>query len=202
VAGLRYHHRVPERHGFLDRDQDGILDKDDDCPTEVEDLDGFEDDDGCAEVDNDEDGVVDDLDECPDLPEERGGDGDGCPSRTYVKIVEGRIEVFGKVLFRSESADIEERSGPLLDQLAAAMKANPQVRRVRIEGHTDDTGDRDFNQKLSEERAEKVSRALEDRGVDDDRLETRGHGESRPTAPNSTPAGRAKNRRVEFIILE
>jgi outer membrane protein OmpA-like peptidoglycan-associated protein len=202
LAGLRYRHGVPERHGFLDRDQDGILDKDDDCPTEVEDLDGFEDEDGCPEADNDGDGVLDDRDECPDLPEEQGGDGDGCPSRTYVKIIEGRIHVFGKVLFRTGSAELQERSGPLLDQLAAAMKANPEARRIRIEGHTDNTGDEGFNQMLSEKRAAMVKQALVDRGVDSDRLETRGHGEARPTAPNRLPAGRAKNRRVEFIIVE
>jgi outer membrane protein OmpA-like peptidoglycan-associated protein len=202
LGGLRYHHGVPERHGFLDSDQDGVLDKDDDCPTEVEDLDAFEDEDGCPEPDNDQDGVPDERDECPDLPEEPGGDGDGCPSKTYVKIVEGRLEVFGKVLFRTGSAEIEPRSGPLLDQIAVAMKANPQVKHVRIEGHTDDTGDAGLNESLSEKRAESVKDQLEKRGVDGDRLETAGFGESRPTAPNSSPAGRAKNRRVEFIIVE
>jgi outer membrane protein OmpA-like peptidoglycan-associated protein len=202
VAGLRYSHRVPERHGFLDRDGDGLLDKDDDCPTEAEDLDAFQDEDGCPEPDNDEDGVPDETDECPDLPEEPGGDGDGCPSRTYVKIVEGRIEVFGKVLFRTGSDEIEERSAPLLDQLAAALRANPQVKRVRIEGHTDSTGDESFNQVLSERRARKVEEALEERDIDDDRVEIHGWGEAKPAAPNSSAAGRAKNRRVEFIILE
>ena len=202
VVGLRYHHRVPERHGFLDRDRDGLLDKDDDCPTEAEDLDGFQDGDGCPEPDNDEDGILDDVDECPDLPEEPGGDRDGCPSHTYVKVVEGKIEVFGKIQFRTGSAELDRRSDPLLDQLAVAMKANPQVKHIRIEGHTDSTGDEGFNQLLSERRAETVKSALTDRGVDDDRLEARGYGESRPAAPNDTPAGRAKNRRVEFIILE
>jgi len=202
VVGLRYRHRVPERHGFLDTDQDGILDKDDACPTDVEDLDGFQDEDGCPEVDNDEDGILDDVDECPDLPEEPGGDRDGCPSRTYVKIVDGQIQVFGKVLFRTGSAELEQRSDPLLDQLAVAMKANPQARKIRIEGHTDSTGEAEFNQSLSEKRSQQVKQSLEDRGVDGDRLDARGYGESRPAAPNGTPAGRAKNRRVEFIIVE
>ncbi|HTE50937.1 MAG TPA: OmpA family protein [Kofleriaceae bacterium] len=202
VVGLRFRHRVPERHGFLDTDQDGILDKDDDCPTDVEDLDAFQDDDGCPELDNDEDGVPDETDECPDIPEEPGGDRDGCPSKTYVKIVDGTIQVFGKVLFRLGSADIETRSDPLLDQLAAALRASPEVKRVRIEGHTDNVGDPAFNQQLSEKRAARVASELEKRGIDDDRLETVGHGETRPAAPNGSPAGRAKNRRVEFIIVE
>ncbi len=202
VVGLRYRHRAPERHGFLDRDQDGLLDKDDDCPTDIEDLDGFEDEDGCPEADNDEDGIADDNDECPDLPEERGGDGDGCPSRTYVKIIDGQLHVFGKIRFPTGSAEVEQRSSPLLDQLAVALRGNPQVTRVRIEGHTDDIGEAAFNQGLSEKRAESVKRALEQREIDAYRLEARGYGESRPAAPNKTPAGRAKNRGVEFIIVE
>jgi outer membrane protein OmpA-like peptidoglycan-associated protein len=202
VAGIRWHHNSPQREGFLDSDEDGILDKDDDCPTEVEDLDGFEDEDGCPEADNDEDGVPDEKDECPDLPEEEGGDGDGCPSKTYVKIEGGQMEIFGKILFKTGSSEIDKKSDPLLDQIAAAMKANPQVKKIRVEGHTDDIGGSDLNQRLSEERAASVKSALESRDVDDDRLESKGFGESTPTAPNRTPAGRAKNRRVEFIITE
>jgi outer membrane protein OmpA-like peptidoglycan-associated protein len=163
---------------------------------------GFEDEDGCPEEDNDEDGIVDDKDECPDLPEEEGGDGDGCPEKTYVKIEGGQMEIFGKIRFKTGSAEVDKKSDPLLDQIAAAMKANPQVKKVRVEGHTDDVGGSDLNQRLSEERAASVKSSLESRGVDDDRLDSKGYGESRPTAPNRTAAGRAKNRRVEFIITE
>jgi outer membrane protein OmpA-like peptidoglycan-associated protein len=202
LAGLRFRHRVPERRGFLDGDGDGVLDKDDDCPDEQEDMDGFLDEDGCPEHDNDEDGIPDELDECPDLPEEPDGDGDGCPEKTYVEIVDGEMQIFGKVQFKTGSAEIEPKSEPLLDQIAVAMKGNPQVKRVRIEGHTDDIGDDSVNQRLSDERAKSVERGLVSRGVASGRLETKGYGESRPTAPNRTPAGRAKNRRVEFIIVE
>jgi len=202
VAGIRFRHNAPRHEGFEDNDEDGVLDKDDDCPTEVEDADGFEDEDGCPEEDNDEDGIPDDKDECPDLPEEEGGDGDGCPEKTYVKIEGGQMEIFGKVRFKTGSSEIDKKSDPLLDQIAAAMKANPQVKKVRVEGHTDDVGGSDLNQRLSEERASSVKSALSDRGVDSGRLESKGYGESRPTAPNQTAAGRAKNRRVEFIIVE
>src|SRR5690606_17780031 len=152
--------------------------------------------------DNDEDGVPDERDECPDLPEEEGGDRDGCPSRTYVKIGDGELQIFGKVQCRTGPAEIQKQSDPLLDQIAAAMKASPQVKRIRIEGHTDDVGDEAVNQRLSEQRAASVEAALVSRGVSEDRLETRGYGESQPTAPNRSAAGRAKNRRVEFIIVE
>lgn len=202
VLGLRFTPGAPERRGFLDGDGDGVLDMHDRCPGELEDHDGFRDDDGCVEFDNDQDGIVDDLDECPEQPEEPGGDLDGCPSRTFVTIVDGEIQIFGKVQFKTGSAEIDQKSDPLLDQIAAAMTSNPGAARIRIEGHTDGSGDAAINQRLSEDRARSVERALIQRGVADDRLETRGYGESRPAAPNRTAAGRAKNRRVEFIIVE
>lgn len=203
VAGLRYRHGVPEDDGFTDDDGDGVLDKDDDAPQEPEDADGFEDEDGEPEPDNDDDGIADDQDECPDLPEESGGDGDGCPSKTYVEIEDGKMVVYGKILFKTGSDEIDrKKSDALLDQIAASMQANPQVKKLRIEGHTDDVGGETINERLSKDRAASVKSALEDRGVDDDRLSTKGYGESQPTAPNATRAGRAKNRRVEFIIVE
>ena len=203
VAGIRFRHDAPQARGLrATATSDGILDKDDDCPTEAEDLDGFEDEDGCPEADNDDDGIPDDNDECPELPEEEGGDGDGCPTKTYVKIEDGQIEIFGKVQFKTGSAEVDTTSDPLLDQIAAAMKANPQVEKVRIEGHTDDVGGSDSTSGSARSARASVKSALESRGVDDDRLDSKGYGESQPIAPNRTPAGRAKNRRVEFIITE
>jgi OmpA-OmpF porin, OOP family len=198
IGGVRYSHHAERRQGFDDRDRDGVMDKDDACPDEEEDQDGFEDDDGCPEPDNDHDGVPDDEDECPELSGDRAHD--GCPAKTFVKIDQGKVYIFGKVQFRSGKAQIDPRSEPLLDQIGEALKANPQVEHVRIEGHTDNVGGTRLNQKLSEERADAVKEALVKRGVDGDRLTTRGLGESRPLAPNKTAAGRAKNRRVEFFI--
>lgn len=200
VLGVRYRHRVPERHGLADSDGDGVLDKDDAAPDEPEDEDGFQDGDGAPEPDNDGDGVPDEEDECPELSGERARE--GCPARTYVQIDDGQIYIFGKVRFRTGSDEIDRRSEPLLDQVAQALYANPQVKKVRIEGHTDSAGSSQVNQKLSEERAAAVKKALMARGIDGDRLDARGYGDSRPTAPNRTRAGRAKNRRVEFIIEE
>ena len=71
-----------------------------------------------------------------------------------------------------------------------------------MQGHTDSTGGADFNRKLSQERAESVRNALIKRGVAARRLSAKGYGEENPLAPNFTNAGRAKNRRVEFTILE
>jgi outer membrane protein OmpA-like peptidoglycan-associated protein len=202
IVGIRYAVGAPERHGFGDTDGDGIIDREDDCYDEPEDEDGFADTDGCPDADNDRDGILDGDDECPDLPEERGGDGDGCPSKTYVEIADGKIEIFGKVRFATGSDKIRADSEPLLDQIAAALEGNPNIRKVRIEGHTDSVGGEEINRDLSERRARSVRSALVRRGIDEDRLEARGYGESNPIAPNKTAAGRAKNRRVEFVVVE
>jgi OOP family OmpA-OmpF porin len=198
IGGVRYRHNAPRRQGFEDSDGDGVPDKDDHCRNEAEDTDGFQDGDGCPELDNDEDGIPDTQDECPELSGDRAHD--GCPAKTYVKIEDGKIYIFGKVQFRSGSTEVDKRSGPLLDQIGQALVANPQVGHIRIEGYTDNVGDPRMNLKLSEERAVSVREALIKRGVDGDRLGTRGFGEAHPVAPNTAPAGRAKNRRVEFII--
>ncbi len=202
LAGVRYARRLRDNGGFGDRDGDGILDKDDDCPDSAEDADGFQDEDGCPEVDNDGDGILDEEDKCPSLPEEKGGDGDGCPSKTRVVYRDGELQIFGKVQFKTGSDDIDPRSVNLLDQIAAVVREHSEIGRVRIEGHTDSVGEEDTNLRLSEGRAKSVKRALVERGVRSGRLDTKGYGESRPIAPNTTRTGRTRNRRVEFIIVE
>ena len=200
IAGVRYRKSSPDRQGYEDSDGDKVLDKDDEAPYEPEDEDGYRDDDGKPEPDNDGDGVLDGDDECPELKGEK--DRDGCPSHTYVQIENGQMIVIGKIQFETGSARIHKRSNVLLDQIAQAMDAHPQITKMRIEGHTDNVGDPPINQKLSEERANSVKEALVKRGVNDDRLVTKGVGETRPIAPNKTAGGRQKNRRVEFVIQE
>ncbi len=199
IGGIRFRKGVHEDQGYRDRDGDGVLDKDDLAPDEPEDKDGFKDEDGEPEPDNDHDGILDGDDECPELAGE--ADRRGCPSRTFVKIEDGKIIIIGKVQFRSGSSEIDKNSEQLLDQIAQALEGNSQVKKLRIEGHTDDVGDDQSNQKLSEARAKSVKDALVKRGVDSGRLETQGVGEARPIAPNDTPGGRQKNRRVEFVIV-
>ncbi len=199
LVGVRFARRVPGRDRFTDSDGDRVPDFRDDCRDIPEDYDGFEDDDGCPESDNDEDGVIDDLDECPTQAEEPGGDGDGCPDHARVVIRRGKVVVFGKILFKTGQDEPLEKSYSLLDQIASVLRDHPEVGKMSIEGHTDNVGDAAFNQKLSKRRAERVRKALMARGAKGDTLTTKGYGEARPIAPNETPAGRARNRRVEFV---
>lgn len=200
VAGVRFAHRVPGRDRYTDSDGDRVPDYRDDCRDIPEDYDGFEDENGCPELDNDEDGIVDNLDECPTQAEEQGGDGDGCPDKARVVIRRGQVVVFGKILFKTGSEEPLEKSYPLLDQIAAVLREHPEIGRMTIEGHTDNVGDAAMNLRLSRRRAERVKKNLVARGVKDGMLTTEGYGETRPLAPNETPAGQARNRRVEFVV--
>jgi OOP family OmpA-OmpF porin len=196
IAGVRYAPKPAS--DYADSDNDGVSDNVDRCPTRAEDQDGFEDEDGCPESDNDHDGVVDDRDECPDEAEGRIGDGDGCPEGE-ARYENGRIVLRGKVQFETGSTNLKPKSQRLLDQVAHLMKENPDIK-VRVEGHTDEVGPAMNNQQLSERRANTVREGLIARGISSKRLSTKGWGEGRPVAPNKTAAGRAKNRRVEFIV--
>lgn len=197
ISGVRYAHHVPGDDRFKDSDHDGIRNLEDRCPDQPEDEDGFEDDDGCPEPDNDHDGVLDDDDECPDQAGPRGND--GCPERGHVILRHGHVYIVGKIHFDPGSAHIQKRSYALLDNVAEMLHDHPEVGHVLVEGHTDNVGPPALNLRLSRERAEAVRNALIERGVKHERLRTQGFGESRPVAPNRTRAGRAKNRRVEFV---
>jgi len=188
-----------------DRDGDGILDDDDECPEEAEDKDGFEDDDGCPDLDNDKDGIPDAQDKCPLQPETINGieDDDGCPDSgppSQVRLGTHEIETLQPVFFDTDRARVRHAFYNLLGQVALLLKAHPEIGRCGVEGHTDDTGPPDWNQKLSVMRANSVIEFLAGKGVDRKRLVPIGHGESLPWASNKTEEGRAQNRRVLFHI--
>jgi outer membrane protein OmpA-like peptidoglycan-associated protein len=191
----------------LDNDQDGLPDLNDQCPNFPEDKDGVQDDDGCAE-DNDNDGIPDNLDKCPNEPETYNGfeDEDGCPdvtkSKSLVQITDDKIEIKETIYFKAGNAVIEVRSHEILGQVASVMRNFKRVTKLRIEGHTDNTGDRKKNLRLSQDRANAVRKYLVDRGIDAKRLEAVGRGPDRPIASNKTASGRDKNRRVEFLIAQ
>jgi outer membrane protein OmpA-like peptidoglycan-associated protein len=103
--------------------------------------------------------------------------------------------------FETGSANISSDSLDILGVAANALKSAPAGTRVEIGGHTDNTGDAAANLKLSEDRANAVRTKLVDLGVPADLLTSKGYGDTKPVADNSTDDGRAKNRRMEFTVV-
>jgi outer membrane protein OmpA-like peptidoglycan-associated protein len=189
----------------LDNDHDGLPDSRDDCPNEREDIDGFEDADGCPDLDNDQDGISDTDDRCPMHPEtiNQLDDEDGCPDSTQgaVQLKHDRITV-PAVHFAVGKVRIMPQSQEILEMVAQLLADNSWIKRVRIEGHTDSTGGAAYNQKLSEGRVSQVQYFLMQQGIAASRLDAVGFGETRPVADNGSANGRARNRRVEFVIVD
>lgn len=115
-------------------------------------------------------------------------------------IAKGKTYVIQNLFFASSETEILPQSEPALRELYEFLAENPEVR-IRIVGHTDWIGTDADNQKLSEGRAVSVKRSMVERGIDPDRMETEGRGESQPVDTNETEEGRQHNRRVEFTIL-
>ncbi len=184
-----------------DRDRDGIYDGVDACP----DLEGVSDPDpkknGCP-PDSDGDGIRDDLDACPNEKGKPDPDPtkNGCPNA--VRVTATAIIILQQVQFDTGKATIKEASAPLLDEVAGVMKEHPELVKLEVQGHTDDRGTPKGNEKLSQDRANEVKKALVSRGIDEGRLTSKGYGQSVPIDDNKTEAGRQKNRRVEFKVLE
>jgi len=105
------------------------------------------------------------------------------------------------ITFETGSAVITRSSASILDGAAKAIQAAPPGARVEVEGHTDNVGNAETNQTLSEQRAKAVAAALAARGVPADRLLARGFGANRPVGDNTTEAGRAANRRIAYKAL-
>jgi outer membrane protein OmpA-like peptidoglycan-associated protein len=123
------------------------------------------------------------------------------PKKMLAVIKDDKIEISQQVHFLTGKATILADSYSLLQQVVDVMVRN-NVKRVRVEGHTDNRGDKAFNQKLSEDRAKSVGDYLVGQGIDRTRIESAGYGDTKPVAPNLTARGRELNRRVEFLILE
>jgi outer membrane protein OmpA-like peptidoglycan-associated protein len=119
-----------------------------------------------------------------------------------VKREKEKIVITKKVHFEFDKAVIRPISFRILDAVVDIMKQNPDIRKVQVEGHCDAKGSDAYNEKLSQRRANAVRDYLIAHGVEADRLVAIGYGESRPVADNGTAEGRARNRRVEFTILE
>jgi outer membrane protein OmpA-like peptidoglycan-associated protein len=124
------------------------------------------------------------------------------PKKPNVVISGKEITIKQQIQFALDSAVILPDSFGLLTEIADTLIRHGEIKRVEVQGHTDNSGTADHNKMLSEQRAEAVVAWLTQHGVTSDRLVARGYGQEKPLVPNVTAGNRAQNRRVQFIILE
>ena len=122
--------------------------------------------------------------------------------RQLVAVEEEQVVILEQIQFAFDSDEILSASFGLMQQIADALTQNPQIRVVEIQGHTDDQGTYEYNENLSQRRANSVQRWLVEHGIEQARLRARGYGESRPLVNDTTEEARSRNRRVEFRIME
>jgi outer membrane protein OmpA-like peptidoglycan-associated protein len=122
------------------------------------------------------------------------------PAPPIVTVGNCILDIKESVHFKTDRAEIEDRSFELLDNVAAVLSSYDKLK-IEVEGHTDSQGDDGYNKKLSQRRAEAVVEYLVKQGIDQARLTGRGFGEEKPIAGNNTEEGRAQNRRVVFAIV-
>jgi outer membrane protein OmpA-like peptidoglycan-associated protein len=138
-------------------------------------------------MDSDGDGVMNTEDRCAETPAGAKVDPTGCWT------LQG--------LFKSGKSQIQLQALSKLDAVAALLKANPQMR-IEIQGHTDSSGTYRHNLRLSRVRAQAVVQYLRRKGIAAERLTATGYGPNRPRGSNTTAEGRARNRRIEFRVLD
>ena len=184
----------PELKGCPDADNDGIADKDDKCPDQA----GPKENNGCPWPDTDRDGVLDKDDECP---EEAGpASNKGCPEVT--QEVQTQLNSFAKtILFDVGKSTIRPESATVLNNIVNVLNKYKNSK-FSIEGYTDTSGNKDKNQRLSEDRAYSVKAYLVDKGINPARLSAKGFGPEKPIADNKTKKGRELNRRVEINLVK
>ena len=205
--------------GCPDRDGDGVADKDDDCPDQAgspalrgcpdSDGDGVPDKtdqcpntpagtqvdaNGCpVVVDTDGDGVMDNVDKCPGTPAGVTVDSTGCPLPIPAEI--RKLEQ--PIRFETNSTVIRKSSNATLDKMIQVLQDHPEYS-LRISGYADSRGTDEYNQGLSERRAESAKGYFTGKGIDPNRIPTEGFGETQPVVPNTSARNMAKNRRAEF----
>lgn len=170
-----------------DADNDGIFDEDDKCPNTADGI--IVNERGC-ELDSDDDGVLDSKDKCPNTSKQFQVDGYGCPQTAILKIN-----------FPAGKSEITEKLLKKLKDFAEFLTTNIGYQ-VIIYGHTDSSGSKKNNQKLSKERADAVKQGLIRYGISSARLTSIGKGEDEPIADNKTKEGRTANRRIEVELLQ
>ncbi|HEX6431512.1 MAG TPA: DUF5723 family protein, partial [Niastella sp.] len=188
VAGTAKYNGCP----IPDTDGDGINDEEDKCPQVA----GIAKYNGCPIPDTDSDGINDEEDKCPTTPGKPANN--GCPE--IKQDVVKKIAIAAKSIYYMSGKDVIQKvSYPKLDVVVKILKADTALQ-ISIEGHTDNKGNAVFNLKLSAKRAQAVKNYLVKKGISATRITAQGFGDSKPVAPNTTPAGRTKNRRVELHL--
>ncbi len=184
----------PTKSTPTDTDQDGIQDSKDACPNSP--AGAKVDSNGCTiNNDLDNDGVPNAQDKCPDTKAGAKVQADGC-----YEILKEDVSITLNVTFGNNSDEVVPGSEKQIENLASFMKNYPQTD-VLIRGYTDDRGSADYNQQLSQKRADKVAKILVDQyDVEANRIQSKGYGEQNPIANNDTSEGRSKNRRVEALV--
>ncbi|HZV81337.1 MAG TPA: OmpA family protein [Geobacteraceae bacterium] len=179
----------------LDSDRDGVADYLDKCPDTPAGV--TVDKDGCP-LDSDKDGVFDYLDKCPNTPAGAKVDETGCTLAAKAAIEKYCSKpATVHVEFDTNKTTIKTKYDSDLKMLGDLLKEFPKAK-GEISGHTDNVGSKEFNQKLSDQRAVSVKKYLVEKyGIDEQRISTKGYGELKPIASNKNKEGRAKNRRIE-----
>lgn len=124
------------------------------------------------------------------------------PDQSDVALEGDQIRIKRRILFATGSATILPESFGLMSEIVDTILRHPELRLVEVQGHTDDRGSDKFNLELSQNRADSVRNWLVDHGIQSERLRAKGYGETQPLAPNITAANRARNRRVQFQVVE
>ena len=151
---------------------------------------------GCPVPDTDRDGVNDEDDKCPN--EAGPASNAGCP--VIAPEIIAKVNLAAKnIFFATGSAKLLPKSFASLDNVVKVLTDNPTYL-VDIEGHTDTTGTHEKNMVLSDNRAASVKTYLVSKGVNENRIQSKGYGPDRPIASNKTTAGKARNRRVEMKL--
>jgi outer membrane protein OmpA-like peptidoglycan-associated protein len=123
------------------------------------------------------------------------------PKRANITVTKNEVKLKRQLNFSHDSADILTDSLGILEEIAEALRTHSEILEVEIQGHTDDTGTPEHNMALSTKRANAVRDALIRVGVEPNRLTAHGYGQDKPLVPAKTAAARAKNRRVQFMIV-
>jgi outer membrane protein OmpA-like peptidoglycan-associated protein len=192
IAGVKS--ADPKRNGCPDRDGDGVLDATDECPTMA----GLEPT-GCPDTDGD--GILDPKDACP-LQKgiaSKDPEKNGCPK---VVLTAKEIVFNDTIEFELGKAKLLPSSDEIIDAVFTILRDNTDIQLIEVQGHTDDQGPAAMNRVLSQRRAGAVSEVLVKKGIDAKRIVSKGYGPDKPLVNEKTEAARAKNRRVQFLILK